>query len=170
VVYKTRWVSRGIQPLASCPSFGASWGSDSPCLLGNTLQSLPLTLVNVVSGLVLSSSLERVPRGIVHRFHAYFMHTFSPQPMMVRRNMACRNVLFLDRFYFLDRTLVINDRKTFLYFLDRTLVINGSDSRRYFSKSFFLFLINIPTFSRCSPLKGCRHFPLSSLTSLRSNM
>jgi hypothetical protein len=57
-----------------CPSFGASWGSDSPSLLGVTNSHFPDTLINVaVSGLVLSSSLERVPRRIIHPLHACFL-------------------------------------------------------------------------------------------------
>jgi hypothetical protein len=65
--------AEGYNLSLACPSFGASWGSDSPCLLGNTLQSLPLTLINVVAGLVLSSSLERVPWRSINRLHAFFL-------------------------------------------------------------------------------------------------
>ena len=78
--WKNLWFTKpdgsaeGCNLLLACPSFGASWGSDSPSLLGVTCSHFAQRSYNVVaSGLVLSSSLEIVPRRIIHRLHPCFL-------------------------------------------------------------------------------------------------
>jgi hypothetical protein len=65
VIYKARWGSRGIQPLDCLPFVRSFMGQWLALLDRYHLQSLPSTSINVVaSGLVISSSLERVPRRL----------------------------------------------------------------------------------------------------------
>ena len=64
-VYEARWISRGIQSLACLPFVRSFMGQWLAQLVRYHLQSLPSTSINVVaSGLVLSSSLERLPRQL----------------------------------------------------------------------------------------------------------
>ena len=71
----------------ACPSFGASWSSDLPGLLGNILQSLPFTFINVIAGLSPPRLKECLDESSID-----CMHPFSPQSMMVSRNKACRTL------------------------------------------------------------------------------